>query len=130
MTRKTARGERGGPFRPSHTRLTALVMSGDRETREDWARSLEVMGFSTIRCSGPETTCALLVGSAHCPLHDAADFAVYDELSAPLDFVATLRAASPPIPIALASDHVTPGGTHEPRIARLPIAGPGSSLRR
>lgn len=100
-------------------------MSGDREVRDDWADSLERMGFRVIRCSGPETTCAILVGSAHCPLHDAADFAVYDESSVSLDFVETLRAAYPPIPIALASDHLTTDGTHEPRIGRMPIAGPG-----
>lgn len=61
-----------------------LVVSGDRDRRERWARALGADGYSVARCAGPSVTCAILEGM-RCPLLDEADVALYDRESfAPL----------------------------------------------
>ncbi|HUG56218.1 MAG TPA: hypothetical protein VMJ92_03995 [Candidatus Limnocylindrales bacterium] len=104
-------------------------MSGDREAREDWARSFERMGFTAIRCAGPSVSCALLCGAEHCPLHESADLAVYDERYVSAELAARLQAAPPPIPIGLATDRILPDGTHEPRVERLLPGAPRRLVR-
>ena len=55
-----------------------VVVSGDGRLRETWARAFEGQGLRAMRCAGPEvTSCALLIMD-RCPLHAAADIAVYD----------------------------------------------------
>ncbi len=102
-------------FRPT----TVLVMSGDPQVREGWARHFERIGMCVIRCAGPvNTTCALEIAK-HCPLHDDADVAFYDQDSVTDELAVQLLAAPRPLPITFARDHTTPEGDHEPIPVRL-----------
>lgn len=57
------------------TRL--LVVSGDADRRERWARVFAEAGYDLARCVGPAVNCAILHGR-RCPLLDEADIALYD----------------------------------------------------
>ncbi len=54
-----------------------LVVSGDPDRRERWARVLAETGYDVARCVGPTVTCAIVQGT-RCPLLMEADIAVYD----------------------------------------------------
>jgi len=55
-----------------------LVVSGDPDRRERWARALAETGYDVSRCAGPTGTCAIVQGQ-RCPLLAEADIAVYDQ---------------------------------------------------
>lgn len=57
-----------------------LVVSGDADRRERWARVFAEAGYDIARCVGPAVTCAILQGR-RCPLLDEADIALYDRES-------------------------------------------------
>lgn len=57
-----------------------LVVSGDADRRERWARIFAEAGYDIARCVGPSVSCAILQGR-HCPLLDEADIALYDRAS-------------------------------------------------
>lgn len=57
-----------------------LVVSGDADRRERWARAFAEVGYDIARCVGPSVSCAILQGR-RCPLLDEADIAVYDRAS-------------------------------------------------
>ena len=54
-----------------------LVVSGDADRRERWARALAETGYDVARCVGPGVSCAIVQG-VRCPLLAEADIAVYD----------------------------------------------------
>lgn len=98
---------------------TVLVMSQDPAIREGWARHFERTGMHVIRCAGPRnTTCALEIAK-HCPLHDDADVAFYDQDSVTDELAVQLLAAPRLLPITFARDRRTPDGDHEPIPVRL-----------
>lgn len=55
-----------------------LVVSGDPDRRERWARMLAETGYDVARCVGPTVTCAIVQGR-RCPLLEEADLALYDQ---------------------------------------------------
>ena len=55
-----------------------LVVSGDPDRRERWARVLAETGHDVGRCVGPTANCAILQGK-RCPLLEEADIALYDQ---------------------------------------------------
>ena len=55
-----------------------LVVSGDPDRRERWARVLAETGYEVSRCVGPTATCAIVQGK-RCPLLEEADIALYDQ---------------------------------------------------
>ena len=67
---------RGLPLAQPDPRL--LVVSGDPDRRERWARALAETGYGVSRCVGPTGTCAIVRGQ-RCPLLAEADIAVYDQ---------------------------------------------------
>lgn len=54
-----------------------LVVSGDPDRRERWARVLAETGYDVARCAGPASSCAIMEGR-RCPLLEEADVALYD----------------------------------------------------
>lgn len=62
----------------SEKRPRLLVVSGDPDRRERWARVLTETGYDVSRCVGPTVTCAIVQGK-RCPLLDEADIALYDQ---------------------------------------------------
>lgn len=60
-------------------RPNAIVVSGDRETREGWLRRLEEAGFATLWCGGPDAVsgCPRLEGRS-CILRESAAVGVVD----------------------------------------------------
>lgn len=97
---------------------TALVVSGDPEIRADWARYFEGLGMRTLRCVGPQVTCALLEGSS-CPLHAEADIAVYDGTAITPEFTLRLMRVSRSLPIAFAKDRPDGDARHVPLITSV-----------
>ena len=57
-----------------------LVVSGDTDRRERWARAFAEAGYDIARCVGPTVSCAILKG-CRCPLLEEADIALYDRES-------------------------------------------------
>lgn len=55
-----------------------LVVSGDPDRRERWARVLAETGYEVARCAGPAVSCAIVDGT-RCPLLEEADLALYDQ---------------------------------------------------
>lgn len=106
------------PTSPPRPR-TALVVSADAEIRADWAQAYEALGFRTLRCVGPFVTCALLTGDARCPLHEEADFAVYDRASVTPELTLKLIRPKRSLPIAFANDRLDHDGCHQPQITSL-----------
>jgi len=101
---------------------TALVVSGDPVVRADWARHFEALGMRTLRCVGPEVTCALLPGDA-CPLHADADIAVYDRSTLTPELTLKLLRTSRSLPIAFARDQRDADGRHEPLVTGVASRG-------
>lgn len=62
----------------SEKRPRLLVVSGDPDRRERWARLLAETGSEVARCVGPSVNCAILKGT-RCPLLEEADIALYDK---------------------------------------------------
>lgn len=122
MTATTSLVERDGTIRPARSR-TALVVSADADIRADWARAYEALGFRTLRCVGPQVMCALLAGDARCPLHDEADFAVYDRATVTPELTLKLIRRKRSLPIAFAKDRLREGH-HEPQITSLASDAP------
>jgi len=101
-----------------HPHRTVLVMSADPAVREGWARYFETRGLGVIRCAGPEAThCALALGP-HCPLHDEADAAYYENASVTEELAADLIKRPRLLPIFFANDRLTADGQHEPEVSR------------
>ena len=98
-----------GPARPR----TVLVVSADPAVRSDWARHFEALGMRTIRCVGPQVTCALL-DRERCPLHEDADLAVYDRASLTPALTLKLAGLGDEFPLAFATDRLDAEGRHEP----------------
>jgi len=94
-------------------------MSKDPVLREGWARSFEALGMKAMRCAGPENTSCALETSAHCPLHDDADVAFYDQESVSAALAVRLLTLPRTLPITLARDRATPDGGHEPMPVQL-----------
>lgn len=63
--------------------------------------------------------CALIAGDARCPLHDEADFAVYDQATVTPELTLKLIRTKRPLPIAFAKDSINADGRHEPQITSL-----------
>ncbi len=100
----SSRGKRSGAIRSStaSSSLTVLVMSGDGERRSDWAEYFGGLGLQTMRCAGPQaTTCALSL-NRRCPLHEEADFIIYDQESVTPELDSQVRHLPPEAPIAYA----------------------------
>lgn len=110
--------EGGGAIRPSPSR-TALVVSADGEIRADWAQYFEELGMRTLRCVGPQVMCALLSGDERCPLHEEADFAIYERASVTPELTLKLIRPARPLPIAFAKDRISDDGRHRPQITSL-----------
>lgn len=103
---------------PSRPRI-ALVVSADGEVRADWARYFEGLGMRTLRCVGPTVSCALIAGNTRCPLHEEADFAVYDRSSVTPELTLKLLCPKLPLPIVFAQDRISNEGRHEPLVTSL-----------
>jgi hypothetical protein len=94
---------------------TALVVSADPAVRADWARHFEGLGMRTVRCVGPQVSCALLGGKT-CPLHAEADLAIYDRATVTPEFTLRLMRANRAVPIAFAHDRLDGAGRHAPLV--------------
>lgn len=112
-------GERkSGAIRSSRRSIPVklLVVSGEPEVREGWARYFESRGMDVIRCAGPEVThCALEVG-AHCPLQEGAEAAYYDNACVTDELVAHLMTRSRSLHVFFADDKPTADGGHVPEV--------------
>jgi hypothetical protein len=92
-----------------------LVVSGNSDIREGWARHFEARGHSVMRCAGPEAThCALELGP-HCPLQEDADVAYYDNACLTVALAASLTKRPRRLRVFFADDRVT-AGRHEPEV--------------
>ena len=100
----------------------ALVVSADAGIRGDWARYFEALGMRTLRCSGPDVPCALLAGPS-CPLHDAADIAIYDRATVTPELTLRLIRVTHDLPVAFAQDRLSAEGWHEPAITSVASQG-------
>lgn len=107
---------------------TVVVVSPDPLRRWDWARHFEGDGTRVLRCAGPSVACALLEGLPTCPLLDEADVAVYDREALVRDFVPTLLAKHPALPVLFARDEATLSGHHVPVV--LAASGPIEEARQ
>ncbi len=108
--------ERGG-LRPSRPSPRAVVVAGDGEMREGWARSLEAAGMHVTRCAGPLGACHLRSG-ARCPILDEADLALYHEAVLTDAFAERIRAAAPSAMVIATRDRHLVDGAHEPALSR------------
>ena len=93
---------------------TALVVSADPRVRSDWARYFASLGMPTLSCAGPQPRCER--PGTLCPLHAAADLAVYERATITPELMVRLIRAGRSLVIALAVDHLDPAGRHAPRI--------------
>ena len=96
---------------------TALVVSSDPQVRSDWARYFASLGMATLSCAGPQPQCGR--AGTPCPLHAAADLAVYDRATLTPELTLRLVRAGRSLPIALAADRLDPAGRHAPRITAI-----------
>jgi hypothetical protein len=101
----------------SPTPRRILVVSGEPDVREGWARYFEVCGLHVIRCAGPEATHCALEQGAHCPLLDEADAAYYDNACVTEELVVDLLNRPRLLPIFIANDQPTSGGGHVPEVS-------------
>ena len=95
-----------------------LVVSGDPEVREGWARYFETRGSAVIRCAGPEATHCALAHGAHCPLLEDVDVAYYDNACINDDLAADLIKRPRLLPVFVANDKATHEGDHVPEVSR------------
>ena len=95
-----------------------LVVSGNADVREGWARYFEARGHSVLRCAGPEATHCSLEQGPHCPLQEDADAACYDNACVTEALIADLTKRPRLLPVFFASDKLTSDGRHEPEITR------------
>ena len=102
----------------SPTSGTILVVSGDPDVREGWARYFEARGLEVIRCAGPEATHCALERGAHCPLLDEADAAYYDNACVTEELAADLLKRPRSLPIFIANDKPTSKAGHAPEVSR------------
>lgn len=89
-----------------------LVVSADRDRREDWAELIEKGGGAPIRCAGPTVSCALLC-DVRCPLHDEAVLALYDRDSVTVEFRRLLE-DRPALPRLFVATDGFANGRHRP----------------
>ena len=95
-----------------------LVVSGDPDVREGWARYFEARGQEVVRCAGPEATHCALERGAHCPLLDEVDAAYYDNACVTEGLAADLVKRPRLLQVFIANDRPTITGGHVPEVSR------------
>jgi hypothetical protein len=95
-----------------------LVVSGDPDVREGWARYFEARELEVVRCAGPQATHCALERGAHCPLLDEVDVAYYDNACVTEELAADLVKRPRLLPIFIANDRPNSEGRHVPEVSR------------
>lgn len=102
----------------SPTPRKILIVSGDPDVREGWARYFEARGMEVVRCAGPEATHCALERGAHCPLLDEADTAYYHDACVTEELAVDLIKRPRLLPVFIAHDKVGSSGVHVPEVRR------------
>jgi hypothetical protein len=102
----------------ARTQGRILIVSGDPDVREGWARYFEARGLGVVRCAGPEATHCALERGAHCPLLDEADAAYYHDACMTDELAVGLMKRPRLLPVFIAHDKVGSSGVHVPEVRR------------